>query len=605
MPEELPSQKLQLAVKEGFERMKSYRRATAMFVKEYVGAYYARQYGLKGEMPINLMYNAVRAIVPNIVMKSPVNKVTTPYVAHRPYAELLSLGLDSVDEQIGLKETLRAWVVSALFGWGIIKVGLSASGQMIEFGDVNVDPGQVYAKLVSLDNWVIDPMCTDLREASFLGNRTMVPRQLLLDTDIYDHDLVMRLPMSSAVEKNDKDRLSDLTKLQSGAMAINGIQDLVDVVELWIPGADAIVTIPDPYQTTFEKYISIEDYYGPKEGPYVDLSFSQPVEGNPFPVAPASVWYDLHNITNVVFNKVIEQTLAQKDIVLYNPANSDEMGDIRDAKTNEYIASTDPKSFQQISLGGQNVKNEVMLQELQTWFNYMAANPDQMAGNTTPGTSGGKQSATKSAILQNNAAVGVEDMRGMTYDGAARVNKKLGWYLHTDPLIDLPLTKRKTGGEYVQLQLTPEQRQGDFINFAFNIKQRSMSKLPPQERTRRIFEFCSNVLPAAVNSAQIMMQMGRPFNLEAYLTLMAHEAGIEDEVEDLFYDPQFQQRLSIMMQLGPQNAGKAGGGGGTLSTGAIMQNGGLPSATKMETPGQQFNSNAQIGANPGQADIRG
>ena len=605
--EELLPQKIQHVVKEGFERMKVHKRATAMFVKEYAGQYYSKHAGLTGDSPINMLYNAIRAIVPNLVMKSPVNLVTTRYTQQKQYAGLLSLGLDSIEKTLKLKDTLRAWIVAALFGWGIIKVGVSSSGQMLKFGDINVDPGQIYADLVSIDNFVIDPTCSLRSESSFQGHKTMVPRQLLLDTDVYNHDLVARLPSSTVVSKNDKDRLSDITKLQSGAVSMNNIQDYVDVIELHVPEANALITIPDPYQTTFDEYISMEDYYGPKEGPYVDLSFSQPVPGQPFPIAPVSMIFDLHRITNEVFNKVVAQSLGQKDVVLYNPANADEMEDLRDSDTGDFVKSNDPKAFQTVSIGGQNQSNEIMLQELQMWFNYMAANPDQLSGNTKPGGNS-KESATKSSILQNNASIGVEDARGILYDRAAEVSKRLAWFLHTDPLIDLPITKRKIGGEEIQLELTPEQRCGDFLDFAFEIKQRSMSQLPPDVRAKRIFEFGVNLLPNAVNAAMLMMQMGRQFNLEKYLTMMAREAGIEEEIEDLFFDPEFQERMELMMMLGPQNAGKAGdgkGSGGGITPGAMTQNGSMPSSMGPTTPAMDFNSNSQVGAAGAQSDMRG
>ena len=82
----------------------------------------------------------------------------------------------------------------------------------------------------------------------------------------------------------------------------------------------------------------------------------------------------------------------------------------------------------------------------------------------------------------------------------------------------MTLTKRKTGGEQQQLRLTPEQRQGDFLDFTFKIVARSMTKLDPMVRSKRILEFCTNVVPAAATTAMTMMQIGVPFNIQRYLT---------------------------------------------------------------------------------------
>ncbi len=598
--------KLQRVTKQGFERMKTYRRAIAMFVKAYAGEYYHKHYGMTGEEPINLIAHSVRTFVPNLVMDNPVTKLTTPYVQHQEYGELLGLGIDYVGKQIRLKDILRAWITSAYFGWGIIKVGLAASGEMLKFGDVMVDPGQVYAELVDLDNYVFDPMCTNRRTASFEGHVSIVPRQILLDTDIYNHDLVMKLPKANFT-RDTKD-LSRLTQHSMGNQEMSSLQDYVRVVELFVQEANAIVTIPDPRQMTFNEYISVQDFNGPKEGPYVDLSFMPPVIGNPFPVSPVSLQYDMHKMANRTFSRMMDQVDRQKDILIYNPAQADEAQDIVDARDGDAIASTDPAGVKTISYGGQNPHNELMVNTLQTWFNYMSDDIDQMSGAKGPGSKSGKESATKSSIIQGNASVGLEDARGILYDRTAEVNRRIGWYLDTDPLIQLPLTKRTTGGQMVQLVLTEEQKQGDFLQFTFDIVKRSMSRLDPAIRAKRIQEFYTVIIPAQVMAAQSMLVMGQPFNLVKSLTQIAENMGIADLVEGVFYDPEFQARMQLHMAMGPQPAGKAtpgGGGGSGNSPAGAIQNGGNPMARKVDTIAGELNQASQTGADGSQSAMQG
>jgi len=594
MAETVQPIKFQGAVKRGFERGKRYRRARAMFVKEYVGQYYAKEYGLSGDEPINLIFNAVRAIVPNLVMQNPINKLETKIIAQQGYGELLGLAIDQTERDIDLKQTLRAWIVSALFGWGIIKVGLAASGEMLQFGDSKIDPGQVYAELVDLDDFVIDPVCTNLRKATFMGSRIRVPRQLLLDIDGYDHDLVVRLPYARYT--SDGKRVEDISKQGMSTMEMHTLQDFVEVVELWVPEADALVTIPDPMQTTFNDYLRLTDYNGPKEGPYVDLSFTPPVENNPYPVAPVSIWFDLHRMANEVFKKIMTQTKRQRDVLLYNPAQSDEAEDIRTSEDGDVIACTDPRGVNLMSYGGQNQKNELMLQELQMWFNWMAGNPDQMAGNI-PSAAKGKETATRSTILQSNAQISIEDARNILYDRTAKVSEKIAWYLHTDPMINLPLTKRKTGGEQIQLWLTPEQRQGDFLKFTFKLVQRSMSRLDPTLKSKRISEFAINIVPQLFAAANLALQMGVPFNIQRSITDLANEMGILETVQDWFDDPEFERRMALMAQLGPQNAGKAS----VVGQAGAMSNQGVPTGANVLTPQQESNQFAQETAAEGQS----
>jgi hypothetical protein len=221
------------------------------------------------------------------------------------------------------------------------------------------------------------------------------------------------------------------------------------------------------------------------------------------------------------------------------------------------------------------------------WFNYMAGNPDQVAGNMTKGTKGTKETATKSSIMQSNASVGTDDARGIAEKQTAEVTKRIGWYLHTDPLINLPLTKRKTGGQYQQLTLTPEQRQGDFLDYAFKIRARSMVPLDAATRANLMMEFAVKVMPSVINAGMMAMQMGFPFNSMACLRDLADDQGLTADVMSWFDDPLFEQRINMMMAMGPQNQGPASQGNST------MQNGQPGAVMSTSTPNQQFNENAQ------------
>lgn len=584
MPENITARKFSSVVKQGFERNRRFARARAMFIKEYVGKYYAQQYGVTGEEPINLIFNTIRAMVPNLVMRSGVNKVGTEIIPYRDYAYLLGLGLDKLDRKIEFAETLRGGIVDAFFLMAIFKTGLADSGKLLNFGDMLVDEGQVYTDLVDFDDITFDPVCKDYRNYAFMGDRNRVPRQLLLDDDEFDHDLVMKLPKSTHPDASKK--IEIISRRNISDQEMYELQDFVDVVECYVPDANALLTIPDPQQIIMDDYLAARDFYGPKEGPYDVLALTQPVPGNPYPVAPVGVFYDLHKMANRMMVKLMNQADRQKDLGVYDPAGADEAEDIRTAEDGDMIAGA-PDTVKVISFGGQNQKSEVMLDKIQVWTNYMSGNPDQVAGLASQA-----ESATQANILQANSTITIEDARGMVYNLAAKTSRKRAWYMHTDPFIDVPLSRRKPGGEYTQLQLTPEQRRGDWLDYTFTIKARSMSRLDPAIRTKRIVEFGTNIVPSIMNSAAIAQQMGREFNIEAALTDIANEQGILEDVQDWLVDPQLMQRLQLVQQMGPQPAGKAQVAGPTAGQGNQI---------KRQTGFQERKQVEQIGANETQS----
>ena len=576
MPSEVTPAKFQNVVKRGFERIHRYRKARAMFMREFVGQYYRVTRGMSGDEPLNLMFKVLSSFIPTLVTHNPINEVSSRFMPYKPYAELLGLTLDQVDKDIDLKEVLRGWITSAYFAFGVIKTGIASSECMIQYGDQLIDPGQVYAELVDLDDFVLDPICTDLRKSSFLGSRSRVPRQILLDDDSFDSEMVKRLPTSKF---NETERVDNFTKQSMAASESYTLQDYVDVVECWVPEADATVTMSDPRQIILPRYLKTIDYYGPAEGPYTFLSFTPPVQGNPLPIAPVSQIYDLHRIANRTFKRQMHQADREKSILIYKPAFADEVQDLIDAIDGDSVAVTDPEGAKTMTFGGVNPKNTEMIQQFHMWLNYMAGSPDEVAGQTAR-SKGGRETATKAAIMQSNASIGIEDARKIIADQTAKVNRNIGWYIFHDPLIKMPLIKREDNGEFKQMIITPDQRQGTFFDYAFQLRERSMTPVDAQQRARLMLEFATSVMPTIMQSAMVAMQMGQQFNVSKALMDLAEQTGITADVSSWLDDPAYAQKMDIMMKLGPQNPGKATGGGnsgggssgGVGSTPRLMQN---------------------------------
>lgn len=584
--------KIAALVKLGFKRTETYCNQRAMFIKEFTGQYFRKQSGLTGDTPINLLFSTVRAYVPNLVMQNGVNMVTTEILSHKSYAELLGFGLDSLHGQIKIKNKLRALIVDAIFGIGIAETGISATDTLIGFDDGDCDPGQVYTQIVDLDDFCFDPHCTNLSEALFLGRAVTVQRAKLYDIDGLDHDLIKRLP-GAFTNTGDKKKVEQLSKQHINLSEMQDVEDYVTICKIWVPEAQSIIYMADPRTTIFDEFLGVTDFYGPDTGPFRFLTLTPPVPKNPLPVAPVGIWFDLHNMANRVFKKLMGQVDAQKDVILHDPALADVVQDIIDGPDLAVIACANPNGIQTVSLGGQNKDNVEMAGQLSLWYNYIAGNPEQMAG-----VAQSAKTATQSQIMQSNASITLNDMRDLVYDFTANISSDHAWYLHTDPMIEIPKTKRETGKEEIQLWLTPEQRQGDFLEFSFKIQQRSMSRLDPQTRTQRVEYFTTNTLPSAVAAAQMMGQMGRQFNLEKYLTNVATEFDINDVVQEVFFDPEFQERMEIMMKMGPQNAGKAG-----TNQNSMDQNGQLPMTRPIQGPQQGLNSGAQETAGIGQQNV--
>lgn len=619
---EITPNKLQKAVNRGFDRLKNFRSARIHFLREYAGPYYDHTSGEVGGAAMNLIFNAIRVIVPTLVMNFPKHTVISPYLQQRQYADLLGLALDQHDMKIDVRNIYRRVIVDAIFTMGILKTGLAQSSSVYAIDDeTNIDPGTVYTEAVDFDNFVVDPNCKDhmFRDATFMGDRITLPRQMLLDSGLYNNDLIERLPRAG--ETSSDRRASSLSMRNIQIDDNYALEDEIEIVELWVPSANAIVTVPGSSDVTMDEYLRVDDYYGVKEGPYTLLALTPPVPGNPMPVPMVGVWYDLHVLANRMAKKIIEQAERQKDIVSYKRSASEDAEELRNAADGEAVAVEDPSEVQVMHFGGQQNSNETHLAQLQGWFNMMAANPEQIGGQSVQASS-----ATAANILQQNASIGLEDMKDLVYQMAAAEARRRAWYFHTDPMINIPMTKREKVQTPMQVQgpmgptwmlapvmqdvqviLTPEIRSGDFLDFNFNIEPESMGRRDSKTRLAQEMSFCQQVLPAVMAAAQVAMQLGIPLSAVNLLMRMAKDSGIE-WMDEVLYDPQFQQQLMQQQMMGPPPTGKAQAAPNQPNQGlmnGMMQNG-QPGQVQAPPPtqGQQFNQQAQGGADEGQRLLR-
>jgi len=614
--------KVQEMAHRGIKRMRNFRNARLMFLRNYVGQYYDKENGEIGAEALNMIFNAIRVLVPHIVMNFPKHNLETPYLFQRQYGEDLASALAFSDKRIDIPTEYRKAIVDAVFTLGIIKTGLAQSDSIYALDEYDrIDSGSLYSKTVEFDNLIVDPGSREhmFADAQILGDAMTVPRGMLLESGLFKNDIVELLPRAGD-DHNDK----------AYEMSMRGIkpdenfelEDEVEIIELWVPSANATVWLPGSEHVEFDDYLRADDYYGVNEGPYTFLALTPPVPGNPIPVPMVGVWNDLHTLGNRMAKKIIDQAMAQKDITAYRRASADDAQELLDAADGESIACDDPEGIKVISFGGQQQSNEVALMQLSNWFNLMAGNPETMGGQRE-----NSDTATQAKILSNNATVGLDDMKDMVYKFSAAEARKRAWYIDADPLMEIPIVRRvqqpgqvimgPTGpiplpGQIVdeQVILTPELRAGNFLDFTFSIETDSMGRKDSVTRYAQAMDFMQKALPSVMTAAQTAMMLGVPFSPKVCLLRFAKMSGI-DWFEEVFADPEFQMMVAMRMMAGPQQekAQVGEGGGGTpnagLGMGEILQNG-QPGAVMGGQPDmmEQMMSEMQQGAAPGQQMVK-
>lgn len=529
--------KLGKLVSLGFKKMKGYLPGRMLMLNQYVGRFYGKEVASEGAaFPMNMMHQATTTLVPNLAYKNPKADVSSRFVEYENYASTAALAMDNLVEEIRLKATMRMIVTDAIFLAGFSKTGLAISGQTLDIDGYTHDIGQPYCDRVDPDDMVLDPVARQWEEQRFMGNRFRADLSTLQDSGMYDPDQLSQL--SSRYEDYGSDKLAG--SLSGGKYSeAEGIAKAVDLVELWLPGQNVIVTMPWlPGDEVGGQFLNMVDYEGPEAGPYNMLGFAM-VPDNILPVAPAMVWYDLSIMANKMARKAARQAERQKSVLVYESSGWEDAQEIVDSMDGESVRVDNIDAIKEVSYGGVNDDAYQYIEWAKRQFSEMAMNVDLLSGAKS-----NEATLGQAEMVQANGSIRIGDMQSMVYDFVADAMKQLFFFLHTDPLIELPLVKRVSGQDE-QVAYTPEMREGDWLDYNIKVRPYSMARQDPNVKVRRVIEFCGSVIPAI---AQAYQMLGPAFNIEATIVMIGREMGIED-LGEIINSPILHAQVQRMKQV--------------------------------------------------------
>ncbi len=547
MPKEVDPKKLMRSVQVGFDKMKHFRRIRLRILGQYAGRHYQRrrQDSLESSKayPINFIYKAMTTLVPNLVYNEPKAKISTQTMDYRPYADVLTLATNHLGYEIDLRMTLRMVLTDAIILAGWIKTGITTAATTVDLDGNLHDRGQPFADRVDPDDMTLDPFARTMEEAYYIGNRFRVNKEELYQSEMIPAKQIEQLQTRFDYPNWSEASLMSHSAESSNFMTVNqGPVEYVDLVEVWMPYEEKVVTIPyDPTGNTYlyqKNYLREVEYEGPERGPYHMLGFAFAPD-NVMPIAPALMWMDLAEMGNKIARKIARQAERQKTILAYEASAWEDANDVKDADDGETVRVDSVEALKEIEFGGANENGYQYMEWAERHFSDVAMNIDLLAGEGT-----NEPTATQAEITQANTSVRLADMQNMVYSFTGGVMKDMMFFLHTDPLIEMPLVKRVQGVD-TQVKYTPEMREGDWMDYHLKVVPFSMARQDPNVKVRRLMEFAANVIPAFAGAHQML---GPAFNLETAIAIVGREMGI-DELDEIINSQVIQQQTARMKQL--------------------------------------------------------
>lgn len=492
------------AIENSIQELRRPREERVEMVRQYVGAHYAN--GTSKRTPTNFLELAVTIYSRLLAARTPRCMVSTESMSLRPFARDIEIILNQVPDEIELGETVRNAVVEAMFGMGVVKVGIAPQGKEVD-GEPYAEP---YVDLVEMDDYFCDMTAKSWREVQYEGNDYWMNKDDVkeifgekLDGDVY----------------NATDTAGGIQVKNIGVSnpSAEPFQDRVLLRDVYLYRSGRIIT----YAVSTMKVLDDRPFDGPEGSPYVRLCYSK-VPGNLLPLPPAALWVDLHELGNAVFRKLARQAVAKKTIAGFPGGNDDDVRRFQLAEDGDGIRYSGPKPEMLATAGVDQASFAFWLSGAKDNFSYFAGNLDSLGGlGATSKTVGQDQ------LLAEAANARVSAMADEVADFVKQIFKRIAWYVWTDPVRVRHYRKTVQGAPMLGLdkEWTPETRDGDFIDYNFDVDVYSMQDDSPNTRLQKF----GNVFESFIVPMMGMFQeQGMVIDAPALLSYLARHANLPE-----------------------------------------------------------------------------
>jgi len=401
--------------------------------------------------------------------------------------------------------------MDSFFSMGIVKVYTADAGLVeLEGEDAWVDPGKPFAENISLDDFCYDTTASEWRKSSFALNKYRISREKVLNDGAYNKKVAEELDVVSQYPgwNADSGEVPIREMLKSETQEA-GIEPMIDLMDVWLPKDKLVVTLPVGKNT---EPLRVVEWEGPENGPFHTLSLTCEVPDNIMPVSPAMNLKPLHDLINGLLRKQRRQAQRQKDIPFYQAGHQDDARRIEKASDGEWTRVDNPDSVNVMKMGGVDPQNQAFSHSMKDTYDRMAGNLQMMAGLGPQSDTLGQDKLIHGAVTKREA-----NMQYRVVDFTSRICRDLGSLLWHDQVLEIP-QDFETSGIKVRADWTPEVREGDFIDYNFEIEPFSMMYKSPSERMQGISSFVTQI---ALPMEGMMQQYGGTIDIQELVEMYA------------------------------------------------------------------------------------
>jgi len=517
-----------------YERMGELRKNSAEIRRQYAGHLMVEN-GAPKEQPviINRLQDAIRIWLQNMATGDPRISIETLYPDLRPYAFQFELAVNRHLSEIQLGDVFMRATLDAIFSVGMFKTGLGVGAlEVFEADGELIDPGRPFSDTIFLDDLMVDMSAKSQDKMDMMGDRYLRPKAWV-------EEMMKKArngePISTIADRNQSEMMPE--ESMAGTQESDErsrIYDNVWVWDMYLPKENVMVTIADGA----DEPIAVWEWDGPEGGPYDMLGWYYS-PGYPLPIPPAVNLFELHMFSNELMRKVGRQANRQKDVLVVEQGAEKGAKIIRDSDDGGVV--TVPRGtldkMKEIKYGGADpLMQQMLIWSLQTM--------DTEGGNLQAlgGLGPSAETFRGDKLITENASALIKFLQLGLMKTAKSVLKKHAWWVWTEDIREFKGWTNVPGEHDIPIEwsFTPEEREGDFLDFNFDIVPISLVDKTPQEKAQSVLELWQNMI---VPNAEMFMQSGYTPNAAETMRYVCKHLNISFDILLKEMDPAMKQEI--------------------------------------------------------------
>lgn len=499
------------------ERMRDlgepYRAGRLEKLKSIVGGSAQNPRAIQERAPVPLLGLAMGIVTRHLVQNNPRCLATTEVRDLRPEAKDLSKAIDDESKRMELGKVLRRAVSESYVGCGYVKV--SRDHDRDELFVESVDGGDVFQSMTEQG--------TPFNQVSMVGDIYRMPLREAKATKGWKTD---QLKPDTLTSRDERGRASSRSLVSNSFGPDDEFEDHVTLADIYVRHVGEkgqMITVGWNKDSSRDKPVYMEEWDGPKCGPYVRCELGLSVPGQPLPLAPATPLAFIDSVTNTIYADAMQRATEYKELYGVPLGSEDDIKRLNNGIDGQFFRMNSREPFQTIRLGTPDQAMFALGLELRNLFSWLAGNLDTLGGLSPQA-----DTARQDMLLDQNASVMIKAYQQDVLMFVDEVMRSIGYWLWYDD--KERFITRDFHGYQITSRWSKDERRGNWLDYSIATDPYSMTYRSPQERLALVGQIVQQyVMPML----PMMQQQGTIFRADKFLQIAAEYSNLP-ELDDMY-----------------------------------------------------------------------